>query len=403
MNASSLQYEITFFGGACMALATRSAEAAKETTTLVLSSSEHVRSGLEIKESMGTALDQIKESLTSVDTRMLHVADSSDQQRVVLTTFPPCFPASYRVQTPAIKMLRNSLVLMGGMAAVLFAFTWASPVSLASQNGKEITKEKTTKEASAPKKEEAKDPFPQRKKYPKLAYISLEEFEVMRDKAIVIDARNNVEFDVIHIEGAINLSSTTMKRKDLMKLRKPDGEQPIVFYCNGPTCSKSYKGGEKARSFGYKNSFVFDAGVMTWGKVHPGTTIFFGKPMNSKDGGGEIISKEKFMAKCMDSAAFIQQAKSGGYTIYDIRDRDERSKDPVKLPGIVKCNMDKFVKFLNKPGVVPKSKIMILDGAGKQVKWMQYYLEDMGHTEFYFLKGGYKQRVKDGFNPNGSK
>ncbi|MDF1836537.1 MAG: methyl-accepting chemotaxis protein [Planctomycetota bacterium] len=63
------------------ALATRSADAARETTSLVLSSSESVEQGLTIKATMGQALTQIEESLASVEGLMGHVHQSSDQQR----------------------------------------------------------------------------------------------------------------------------------------------------------------------------------------------------------------------------------------------------------------------------------------------------------------------------------
>ena len=63
------------------ALATRSADAARETGALVLSSSESVKQGVAIKETMGEALEQIKGSLSSVEALMEHVHESSNQQR----------------------------------------------------------------------------------------------------------------------------------------------------------------------------------------------------------------------------------------------------------------------------------------------------------------------------------
>jgi len=194
-----------------------------------------------------------------------------------------------------------------------------------------------------------------------------------------------------------------MKRRDLLKIRFADGEQPIVFYCNGVTCTKSYKGCEKARSFGFKNIFVYDAGVMSWATSHSSETLFFGKPMDAKTAGSKIISKETFLKSCLSTEQFVALAQGGGYKVYDLRDRDERSKNPIKLPGIIKCDVDQFVSFLNKPGVVPKSKILVMDWVGKQVKWMQYYLNLKGHNEYHFLKGGIKQWVADGYDAHGKK
>ena len=303
-------------------------------------------------------------------------------------------------------MLIKNLLVGGGAAALLLglAFNSMSSDSLASKGTSKAQKSPVVTEASATKSKSTKEsPFPKRKDYPKLSYITIEDFADLREDAIVIDARNSVEFDVIQIVGAINLSSSTMKRKDLLKIRAADGEQPIVFYCNGPACSKSYKGGEKARSFGFENVFVFDGGVLKWAEVHPDKTLFFGKQMDKHSSDRGLIPKEVFEKSCLDTQAFIDAANSGKYKLYDLRDRDERSKEPIKLPGLIKCNMDKLVMFLNKPGAVPKTHILILDGGGKQIKWIQYYLEEKGHTEYYFLKGGIKQWVKDGYDKSGKK
>jgi len=32
--------------------------------------------------------------------------------------------------------------------------------------------------------------------------------------------------------------------------------------------------------------------------------------------------------------------------------------------------------------------LMIYDAAGKQVRWLQYYLEDKGLKSYYFMAGG---------------
>ena len=43
----------------------------------------------------------------------------------------------------------------------------------------------------------------------------------------------------------------------------------------------------------------------------------------------------------------------------------------------------------------------MIDWVGKQVKWTQYYLERHGHSEYYFLDGGVKQWLEDGYDASG--
>jgi rhodanese-related sulfurtransferase len=295
-------------------------------------------------------------------------------------------------------MHRNHLIPLAALAGVitLSAWTMEPNVSLASDDG---VSDSPAIEASFTAQDE--DPYPLRKKYPNLKCITTEELVSMRATSIIIDARNTVEYDVIRIDGAISVPASSMKRPDLLKVRAADGETPLIFYCNGVTCTKSYKGCEKARSFGFENIYVYDAGVMAWARANPADTVFFGEPMSAKTIDKQIISKDRFKAASLDTKAFIAQAKAKGWKLYDLRDRDERSKNPIKIPGIIKCDIDQFVGFLNKPGVVPTSNILVMDWVGKQVKWVQYYLDRKGHTDYHFLSGGIKQWIADGYDERG--
>lgn len=61
--------------------------------------------------------------------------------------------------------------------------------------------------------------FPNRKKYPNLKYISMEEFVKIKNNSIIIDSRDEYEFNVIHIKGAKNLPRLKMTKEKLLKLR----------------------------------------------------------------------------------------------------------------------------------------------------------------------------------------
>ncbi len=244
--------------------------------------------------------------------------------------------------------------------------------------------------------------FPLRGKYPETTPISIEDFAKLGKDVIVIDARNSVEFDVIHIDGAHNLPAGKMKEKDLLKLRGHEGEPAIVFYCNGLTCSKSYKGTKKAVLWGFKNVFVYDAGIFNWAKAHPTTTLFFNEPLTAETLKTKLISKEAFGAVKLAPEEFVTKAKSGDYRVFDVRDRDERSKFRVKLPGLVKTDMTKFVGLLD-TGAVPESNILVIDRVGKQVKWLQYYLKQTGRTDYFFIEGGAAGWKDAGFDGKGNR
>jgi len=80
---------------------------------------------------------------------------------------------------------------------------------------------------------------------------------------IIIDARMKTEYAKGHIEGAVNLLNTTLRREDLEEV-VPDLSTPIVIYCNGERCLRSSDAVRKALDWGYRNVFWFRGGWKEW-------------------------------------------------------------------------------------------------------------------------------------------
>lgn len=92
---------------------------------------------------------------------------------------------------------------------------------------------------------------------------SVVELALTRPELIIIDSRKKTEFTKGHIEGAVNLLNTSMRREDL-ETRYPDKTTPIVFYCNGTRCLRSSDAIRKAMGWGYRNVFWFRGGWKEW-------------------------------------------------------------------------------------------------------------------------------------------
>ena len=80
---------------------------------------------------------------------------------------------------------------------------------------------------------------------------------------IVIDSRKKTEYLKGHIEGAINILNTRLKREDL-ELISPDKSRAILFYCNGTRCLRSSDSIKKAKNWGYTNLIWFRGGWKEW-------------------------------------------------------------------------------------------------------------------------------------------
>lgn len=79
----------------------------------------------------------------------------------------------------------------------------------------------------------------------------------------VIDSRKKTEYLKGHIEGAVNILNTRLKREDLERI-SPDKSKAILFYCNGARCLRSSDSIKKAQGWGYSNLIWFRGGWKEW-------------------------------------------------------------------------------------------------------------------------------------------
>ncbi len=107
----------------------------------------------------------------------------------------------------------------------------------------------------------------------KTAEVSTEELQqVLADgRAVVFDARPQLEWAVSHIPGALNVAprpGVPMSQyvSDVAEVGRltPRHETPIVLYCNGPYCGKSKRLAEELLAGGYTNVRRYQLGIPAW-------------------------------------------------------------------------------------------------------------------------------------------
>lgn len=242
----------------------------------------------------------------------------------------------------------------------------------------------------------AKTEYPHRPKYPDVNIIDLSKLSSDYDKVQIIDVRSRYEFDTLHIKGAVNIPLSHPGYATLVKKLAARSNKPLVFYCNGKTCSKSYKGTRQAARVGLKNIFAFDAGVFDWAKAKPEKTVLLGKsPINSKD----LISKKDLKARMLSAKDFEKRVERGGkIAVLDVRDRIQRDilLFPFRESRISLNEEDKLTAFLKKESRAGKT-LLIYDKVGKQVRWLQYRLHALGIQNYYFMKGGSEAMYKSDY------
>ncbi len=98
--------------------------------------------------------------------------------------------------------------------------------------------------------------------------------KLMNSNGKVFDVRNELEYGEGHLPGAVMLPykeksdkaanfDASVDKFDIGKLPS-DKSAPVIFYCNGDRCWKSYKSSVVAIKAGHKNVNWFRGGFPEW-------------------------------------------------------------------------------------------------------------------------------------------
>ena len=265
---------------------------------------------------------------------------------------------------------------------VISLLVFSIPAQAASPDGSQVKKTNTSAAIS--------EGFPGRKKYPSIPYMTIDQLNSEFDEVITVDARTPLEFETIHITSAVNLP---LNLKDdafterLTALRTENPGKKIVFYCNGRSCMKSYKAAKRAiKTAGIKNVYSYDAGIFEWVTAHPEKAALMNKtPVDPK----MLLSKSQLKKRMLPALEFIKTA-GNDVIILDVRDRHKREGFNIfsGFEELVPMDNKKALSRYIKQARAENKKLFIYDEVGKQVRWVQYHLEEQGAGPYYFMEGG---------------
>lgn len=102
---------------------------------------------------------------------------------------------------------------------------------------------------------------------------SVQAKELYDQGAVFVDVRNPRLYAKKHIPGAFHLDlKYNFDEVKLAAVAKKD--RPVIIYCSGVKCSRSYRASEKAVSWGYSKVHYFRGGIVDWTKAgYPVATV----------------------------------------------------------------------------------------------------------------------------------
>jgi rhodanese-related sulfurtransferase len=184
----------------------------------------------------------------------------------------------------------------------------------------------------------------------------------------LVDARTRVEYGEAHIPGAVNCPAADAAA--LLPKMVKDRSRQLVFYCNGPKCTKSRKAAHEAVALGYTSVVEYNDGLPAWGQA--------GLPVEGKP-------LPVFEAQAV-SAEQLSQMRGGahGPVVVDVRDREEYQA--FHLPGSVSMPLDTLEKRLRD---LPRGReIVLVCHSGHQSPIAARVLHALGRSDLKRLDGG---------------
>lgn len=185
----------------------------------------------------------------------------------------------------------------------------------------------------------------------------------------LVDARTRVEYENEHIPGAINVPAEQIEKR--LASAVPDKSREIVFYCNGPACTKSHKAGRSAISAGFPHAVVYDEGMPAW------------KGANLPVAGNPLPQVE---LATITPQALRDALKTKSVQVVDVRPRDEFLV--FRLAGSTNIELDDLESRLKNEVKSTSSAIVIADYTGHQQLVTVRLLARMGYTNVKGLEGG---------------
>lgn len=227
--------------------------------------------------------------------------------------------------------------------------------------------------------------FPHRAKFKHVPIMEIEQLAAQLDSVTVVDVRSRYEYDTLHIQGAVHVPLSKETLPAAVRDLRAKSPKPIVFYCNGTSCKKSYEAADLALKAGVDKVYAYDAGIDAWSQSHPQQCVLLGRsPVTAAD----LISMAAFKKRLINTERFEAYVEKGA-VVLDIRDL--RQRDVVLFPmRELRAPLDDARKITAAVDEAKRSKktLVVYDKVGKQTRWFQYFLEQQGVKDYYFLDGG---------------
>ena len=240
--------------------------------------------------------------------------------------------------------------------------------------------------------------FPKRQYYPQLNYIDTQTFVrgLEKNRYDVIDVRSDAQFKALHVKSAthIMLKNRTFEQDILAFVKQ--SKKPLVVYCNGYSCDKSYEASNKIMTLFKKEHiekkiFTYDSGINAIAYAHNKLVLKNGKKVSKDNPLADIKKVREHTLKPHDFEQYLASHQLKEYALLDIRDISE--KNVIKLfmlhreKNITLDQRNKLITFLNKIKKQNKT-LLVYDASGGHINDLYELLTFVGIKDWHYMEKG---------------
>lgn len=189
------------------------------------------------------------------------------------------------------------------------------------------------------------------KKQEPFTVLTSDEVKAMIDRhepgMVVIDARTPLEFQEVHIRGAVNIPWPLLEKNPAALDFPRDAK--LVFYCNGYKCGKSPKAARLAATLGYRHLYVMSEGMPAW--EEKGFAIYAGPDYEKR------VETTRLQPGELQR---LLKESPGSVTLVDVRDEKEFAE--AHIPGAINIPAAQFAA--RSAGLEKEKRVIVYCNSG---------------------------------------
>jgi hypothetical protein len=209
---------------------------------------------------------------------------------------------------------------------------------------------------------------------------------------LILDARPWYAFRVLHIDGAIEVSSATVRRSDVEGWLEGSRARAVIILTpeNGGARERELCSALSAWTDLPLRAYRED--IEVWALARPERTRYFGELLDARTAAAAVIDEDEQRAVRLAPKAFLELAARGGSRVYDLRSEAGPERDPLRAPDLVRLPLEKAIDYLERGSGLAGERVLFVDDDGSETRWLHYWLVRAGRRDFAFLDGGISGR-----------